>query len=196
MHIPLVHEHLFYKYFVRRSGYKKQICKKKCDERFLDFRYNFPNIFNIISKSFATYGCCHPCILLFAKNVFNSKIYKSVWLRTGSNPADDNRFQSHTWKLLSTLKKYSFSDEKYLSDDDCCYKPCWWSRIFENLYNLFRTIAFCFQFDVFLYVIHNKSNVSSTTVYFYENFFESNINPLLFSIQCIFIFNLQWIKWL
>ncbi len=36
MHIPLVYEHLFYKYFVRRSGYKRQ-------------------------KSFATYGCCHPC---------------------------------------------------------------------------------------------------------------------------------------
>ncbi len=31
---------------------------------FLDFRYNFPSIFNIISKSFATYGCCHPCFYL------------------------------------------------------------------------------------------------------------------------------------
>ncbi len=28
----------------------------------LDFRYNFQNIFNIIWKSFATYGCCHPCL--------------------------------------------------------------------------------------------------------------------------------------
>ena len=54
---------------VSRSGYKKQKCKKKkkCAERFrdffLDFGYNFPNIFNIISKSFATYGCCHPCFI-------------------------------------------------------------------------------------------------------------------------------------
>ncbi len=30
----------------------------------LDFRYNFPNIFNIISKSFATYECCHSCLVL------------------------------------------------------------------------------------------------------------------------------------
>ncbi len=29
---------------------------------FLDFRYNFQNIFNIISKSFATYECCHSCL--------------------------------------------------------------------------------------------------------------------------------------
>ena len=29
---------------------------------FLDFRYNFQNIFDIISKSFATYGCCHLCL--------------------------------------------------------------------------------------------------------------------------------------
>ncbi len=28
----------------------------------LDFGYNFPNI-NINSKSFATYGCCHPCFI-------------------------------------------------------------------------------------------------------------------------------------
>ncbi len=38
---------------------------KGCVIFFLDFRYNFPNIFNIISKSFATYGCCHPCYFLF-----------------------------------------------------------------------------------------------------------------------------------
>ena len=31
---------------------------------FLDFRYNFSNM-NIISKSFATYGCCHPCYYPF-----------------------------------------------------------------------------------------------------------------------------------
>ncbi len=39
MHIPFEYEHLFYKYFVRRSGYKRQ-------------------------KSLATYGCCHPCSLI------------------------------------------------------------------------------------------------------------------------------------
>ena len=44
MHIPLVYEHLFYKYFVSRSGYKRQ-------------------------KSFATYGCCHPC---FYVNLFKA----------------------------------------------------------------------------------------------------------------------------
>ena len=50
---------------VCRTGYKKQKCKKNVRKGFvifyLDFRYNFPNI-NIISKSFATYGCCHPCL--------------------------------------------------------------------------------------------------------------------------------------
>ena len=35
---------------------------KGCVIFFLDFRYNFPNIFNIISKSFATYECCHSCL--------------------------------------------------------------------------------------------------------------------------------------
>ncbi len=39
MHIPLVYEHLLYKYFVRRSVGQ---AKKR-------------------QKSFATYGCCHPC---------------------------------------------------------------------------------------------------------------------------------------
>ena len=72
MQILLIFEHLFYKYFVRRSvgeATKSRNVKKKCDERFrdffsLDFRYNFPNIFIIISKSFATYGCCRPCFYL------------------------------------------------------------------------------------------------------------------------------------
>ena len=36
MHIPLVYEHLFYKYFVRRSV-------------------------GNATKGFATYGCFHPC---------------------------------------------------------------------------------------------------------------------------------------
>ncbi len=35
---------------------------------FLDFRYHFPNIFNIISKSFTTYGCCHPCLFSSSMN--------------------------------------------------------------------------------------------------------------------------------
>ncbi len=43
---------------------------KGCVIFFLDFRYNFPNIFNIISKSFATYGCCHPCFFMFTKIYF------------------------------------------------------------------------------------------------------------------------------
>ena len=38
---------------------------KGCVIFFLDFRYNFPIIFNIIPKSFATYECCHSCFLLF-----------------------------------------------------------------------------------------------------------------------------------
>ncbi len=29
----------------------------------------------------------------------------SVWLRTGSNPADSNRFQSHTGKLFQQSSK-------------------------------------------------------------------------------------------
>ena len=37
MHIPLVYEHLFYKYFVLRS---------------------------VSQKNFVTYGCCHPCFPL------------------------------------------------------------------------------------------------------------------------------------
>ncbi len=38
---------------------------KGCVIFFLDFRYNFSNIFNIISKSSATYGCCHPCLTYY-----------------------------------------------------------------------------------------------------------------------------------
>ncbi len=44
--ILLVYEHIFYIYFVRRSGYKRQ-------------------------KSFANFGCCHPCFYL----IFCWKMY-------------------------------------------------------------------------------------------------------------------------
>ncbi len=43
---------------------------KGCVIFFLDFRYNFLNICDIISKSFATYECCHSCSLMF---IYSSK---------------------------------------------------------------------------------------------------------------------------
>ncbi len=44
MQIPLINEHLFYKYFVRLSV-------------------------GNATKGFATYGCCHPCFI--TKDKFN-----------------------------------------------------------------------------------------------------------------------------
>ena len=58
----------------------RPLTNPKCNERLrdffsLDFRYNFSNIFNIISKSFATYGCCHPCSS-YNHNLLNKDIQK------------------------------------------------------------------------------------------------------------------------
>ncbi len=70
-HISHIHEHLFDKYFVRRfvnqASKGKNVKTCKCD--FLDILLNFLqfiHIFLIISNSFSTYGCCHPC---FASNI-------------------------------------------------------------------------------------------------------------------------------
>ena len=52
MHIPLVYEHLFYKYFVLRSV--GQATKGK--------------------TSFATYGCCHPCLFYGQNTLVVGKI--------------------------------------------------------------------------------------------------------------------------
>ncbi len=43
---------------------------------FLDFRYNFPNI-KLISKSFDTFGCCHPCYpsLCMSVRLFVGKLF-------------------------------------------------------------------------------------------------------------------------
>ena len=44
-------------------------------------------------------------IIIFVRDClyYNSKQHFSVWLRTGSNPADINRFRSHTGKVLLIL---------------------------------------------------------------------------------------------
>ncbi len=67
MHIPLTYEHLFYKYFVRRSvgqDTKRQQCKNM-ETRFfrpLILLFNFHLILSFLklSQNFATYGCCYP----------------------------------------------------------------------------------------------------------------------------------------
>ncbi len=53
MYIPLVYEHLFSKYCVCWSGYKRQ-------------------------KSFATYGCCHPCFLLIKNKIVTILLVISI----------------------------------------------------------------------------------------------------------------------
>ena len=40
----------------------------------------------------------HDFILIFMENFYNAIHDCSVWLRTGSNPADINRFRSNTRK--------------------------------------------------------------------------------------------------
>ncbi len=42
---------------------------------FFDFGYNFPNIFNVISKSLATYECCHSCFT-YEYGIIRSKLLK------------------------------------------------------------------------------------------------------------------------
>ncbi len=67
LHISFIFKHQFYKYFVSRSvgQAKKGINVKtwKCHLIFLTPISIFCSsyILSIISNSFATYGCCHPC---------------------------------------------------------------------------------------------------------------------------------------
>ena len=60
---------------------------------FLDFQYNFPNIFNIILKSFATYGYCHPCFI----NVFVDRNLGDICLEP-----------EHLEMLFSYLQRVSY----------------------------------------------------------------------------------------
>ena len=63
---------------------------KGCVIFFLDFQYNFPNIFNIISKSFAIYGYCHPCFLYYLSLPLPFKM-KITWPRLQRSFLDSYR---------------------------------------------------------------------------------------------------------
>ncbi len=52
MQIPLVNEHLFYKYFVRLTV-------------------------GNATKGFATYGCCHPCLNSLAHSSYKKVFYNA-----------------------------------------------------------------------------------------------------------------------
>ena len=58
---------------------------------------SFPR--NLKKKNFKIF------ILTFQENClyYNAKHYFSVWVKTGSNKADINRFQSHTGKCSKSL---------------------------------------------------------------------------------------------
>ncbi len=77
VHIPHVYEHLFYKYFVRRSvgqsGYNRQ-------------------------KSFATYGCFHHCFRY--KNIWYMTKNKRIALNNLIYPGSKNSFNIYEKKAL------------------------------------------------------------------------------------------------
>ena len=87
---------------------------------FPDFRYNFPNIFNIISKSFGTYECCHSCLSILTLIVYIIIIFMSEKLLTGQvnktrafeiqNGLYSNRQKSKT--ILNTILKIISKDIK------------------------------------------------------------------------------------
>ena len=73
--IHLINDHLFYKYLVRQFSYKRHKCKNTIIfERFCEFLSHYAFFFSFcalyfklsvlyiflrLSKSFATFGCCH-----------------------------------------------------------------------------------------------------------------------------------------
>ena len=105
MNIPLSYEHLFYKYFIRRSvgqATKSRNVKKNVMKGFVFFVLIFDIIFQyIISKSFATYGCCHPCYGLYSRNG-KILIYLITYLLGQNFP------YIRGWNIISTFLRSFF----------------------------------------------------------------------------------------
>ena len=103
MYIPLINEHLFCKYFVRLSV-------------------------GNATKGFATYGCCHPCLLLYYRFLFDriikldsrydlSKKHKPG-LQNYTVTLNSDQTQHHYIGLTSTTfkKRYSRHKSSFVSD--------------------------------------------------------------------------------
>ena len=116
MFIPLIYEHLINKYFVRGSvGQATKVRNEKYRNAFFSTPIQIfcsSYIILIISNSFATYGCCHPCFVFKSENKFERKHQKKV-----------------TCPKSSDKKRASFSaihiivSSAFLSNTCTCFAP-------------------------------------------------------------------------
>ncbi len=102
---PLINKHLFCKYFVRWSA---DLATKGRNVFYLFLYYH--SIFSLLFffKRFATYGCCHPCLMDRSFLMFSNKMCFNFFASPPMNVV-----------VLVIKSKYSFLVNYFINYIDC-----------------------------------------------------------------------------